>query len=69
MVGGFLGFLLGAVVGGALMVVRRAGRKSKSPLRALHAGRCLAGHPLGRARSGAPTSVLSPERRTPFTIY
>ncbi len=30
-VGGFLGFLLGGVVGGALMVVRRAGRKSKIP--------------------------------------
>jgi leader peptidase (prepilin peptidase)/N-methyltransferase len=31
LVGGFLGFLLGAVVGGALMLVRRAGRKSKIP--------------------------------------
>lgn len=30
-VGGFLGFLLGGVVGGALMTVRRAGRKSKIP--------------------------------------
>ncbi|HEX5017960.1 MAG TPA: prepilin peptidase [Actinomycetes bacterium] len=30
-VGGFLGFLLGAVVGGLLMLVRRAGRKSKIP--------------------------------------
>jgi leader peptidase (prepilin peptidase)/N-methyltransferase len=30
-VGGFLGFLLGGVVGGALMAVRRAGRKSKIP--------------------------------------
>ena len=30
-VGGFLGFLLGAVVGGGLMLVRRAGRKSKIP--------------------------------------
>ena len=28
---GSLGFLLGGVVGGALMVVRRAGRKSKIP--------------------------------------
>ena len=31
LVGGFLGFLLGAVVGGALMAVRKAGRKSKIP--------------------------------------
>jgi len=31
LVGGFLGFLLGAVVGGALMLVRKAGRKSKIP--------------------------------------
>jgi len=31
LVGGFLGFLLGGVVGGALMAVRRAGRKSKIP--------------------------------------
>lgn len=30
-VGGFLGFLLGGVMGGALMAVRRAGRKSKIP--------------------------------------
>jgi leader peptidase (prepilin peptidase)/N-methyltransferase len=30
-VGGFLGFLLGAVVGGGLMLVRKAGRKSKIP--------------------------------------
>ena len=29
--GGFLGFLLGGVVGGALMVARRAGRKSQIP--------------------------------------
>jgi leader peptidase (prepilin peptidase)/N-methyltransferase len=29
--GGFLGFLLGGVVGGALMIVRRAGRKSQIP--------------------------------------
>ena len=29
--GGFLGFLFGAVVGIALMVMRRAGRKSKIP--------------------------------------
>jgi leader peptidase (prepilin peptidase) / N-methyltransferase len=29
--GGFLGFLLGGLVGGALMAVRRAGRKSKIP--------------------------------------
>jgi len=29
--GGFLGFLLGGVVGGVLMAVRRAGRKSKIP--------------------------------------
>jgi leader peptidase (prepilin peptidase)/N-methyltransferase len=31
LVGGFLGFLLGGVVGGALMVLRRAGRKSQIP--------------------------------------
>lgn len=31
LVGGFLGFLFGGVVGGALMVVRRAGRKSAIP--------------------------------------
>lgn len=31
LVGGFLGFLLGAVVGGLLMLSRRAGRKSKIP--------------------------------------
>jgi leader peptidase (prepilin peptidase)/N-methyltransferase len=31
LVGGFLGFFLGAVVGGGLMLVRRAGRKSKIP--------------------------------------
>lgn len=31
LVGGFLGFLLGAVVGGALMAWRKAGRKSKIP--------------------------------------
>ena len=30
-VGGFLGFFLGAVVGGGLMLVRRAGRKTKIP--------------------------------------
>jgi leader peptidase (prepilin peptidase)/N-methyltransferase len=30
-VGGFLGFLLGAVVGGGLMIAQRAGRKSKIP--------------------------------------
>jgi leader peptidase (prepilin peptidase)/N-methyltransferase len=30
-VGAFLGFLLGGVVGGALMAVRKAGRKSKIP--------------------------------------
>lgn len=30
-VGGFLGFLLGGLIGGALMIVRRAGRKSKIP--------------------------------------
>lgn len=30
-VGGFLGFMFGGVVGGALMVVGRAGRKSKVP--------------------------------------
>ena len=30
-VGGFLGFLLGGVVGGGLMAVGRAGRKSKIP--------------------------------------
>jgi leader peptidase (prepilin peptidase)/N-methyltransferase len=30
-VGGFLGFLLGGLIGGALMVVGRAGRKSKVP--------------------------------------
>jgi len=30
-VGAFLGFLFGAVVGGVLMVVRRAGRKTKIP--------------------------------------
>ncbi len=30
-VGGFLGFLLGGVVGGGLMLVRKAGRKSKIP--------------------------------------
>lgn len=30
-VGGFLGFLFGAVVGGALMLVRKAGRRSKIP--------------------------------------
>jgi leader peptidase (prepilin peptidase)/N-methyltransferase len=30
-VGGFLGFVLGGVVGGTLMAVRRAGRKSKIP--------------------------------------
>jgi leader peptidase (prepilin peptidase)/N-methyltransferase len=30
-VGAFLGFLLGALVGGTLMVVRRAGRKTKIP--------------------------------------
>jgi leader peptidase (prepilin peptidase)/N-methyltransferase len=29
--GGFLGFLLGGVVGGALMIARRAGRKSQIP--------------------------------------
>jgi leader peptidase (prepilin peptidase)/N-methyltransferase len=29
--GGFLGFLFGGVVGGALMVARRAGRKSQIP--------------------------------------
>ena len=31
LIGGFLGFLLGGVVGGGLMLVRRAGRKSKIP--------------------------------------
>jgi len=31
LVGGFLGFLLGGVVGGGLMMARRAGRKSKIP--------------------------------------
>ena len=31
LVGGFLGFLLGGVVGGAMMAVRKAGRKSKIP--------------------------------------
>ncbi len=30
-VGGFLGFLLGGLIGGGLMIVRRAGRKSKIP--------------------------------------
>jgi leader peptidase (prepilin peptidase)/N-methyltransferase len=30
-VGGFLGFLFGGVIGGALMVLRRAGRKSQLP--------------------------------------
>lgn len=30
-VGGFLGFLLGGIIGGGLMIVRRAGRKSKIP--------------------------------------
>ena len=30
-VGGFLGFLFGAVVGGLLMLVRKAGRKTKIP--------------------------------------
>lgn len=30
-VGGFLGFLLGGAIGGVLMVMRRAGRKSKIP--------------------------------------
>ncbi len=31
LIGGFLGFLLGGVVGGGLMLVHRAGRKSKIP--------------------------------------
>lgn len=31
LIGGFLGFLLGGVLGAALMVVRKAGRKSKIP--------------------------------------
>ena len=31
LIGGFFGFLLGGVMGGALMVVRKAGRKSKIP--------------------------------------
>ena len=30
-VGGFLGFLLGGIVGGGLMLARRAGRKSAIP--------------------------------------
>lgn len=30
-VGGFLGFLLGGLIGGGLLIVRRAGRKSKIP--------------------------------------
>lgn len=31
LIGGFLGFLLGGVIGGGLMLVHRAGRKSKIP--------------------------------------
>jgi leader peptidase (prepilin peptidase)/N-methyltransferase len=42
-VGGFLGFLLGGVVGGGLMAVRRAGRKSKIPFGPFMLGGVLIG--------------------------
>jgi leader peptidase (prepilin peptidase) / N-methyltransferase len=52
-VGAFLGFLLGGVVGGGLMLARRAGRKSAVPFGPfMLAGALLAvyvGHPLAHA--------------------
>ena len=54
-VGTFAGFLLGGLAGAALMMLRRAGRKSRDPVRPRHApGRCArpfrrrAGHALVR---------------------
>ena len=51
--GGFLGFLFGGVVGVALMVVRRAGRKSQIPFGPFMLAGRVRRDPVGR-RFGRP---------------
>lgn len=57
-VGGFLGFLLGALVGGGLMLVQRAGRKSKIPFGPFMLGGALIALVVGGALWDLYTGTL-----------